>query len=102
MSVDWDMDGNSMTREAFARAFNDNEGRRIGNTTVGDATVSTVWLGIDHQFGDDPPAMFETVIFGGPYDEFQEEYSTKEEAQAGHDRIVLALKEGRNPAPPEG
>ena len=97
MSLYWDMDGNRMTGEAFAQAFNDNEGKRIGNTTVGDADVSTVWLGVDHQFGDGPPLIFETMIFGGPHDQFCERYSTKKQAADGHKRIVLALQEGRDP-----
>lgn len=97
MGLYWDMDGNSMTAEAFAKAFEDTKSRRIGETTVGDADVSTIWLGLNHQFGHGPPLIFETMIFGGPHDDYCERYSTKEQARAGHQRIVLALQEGRDP-----
>ena len=95
MSDFYDMDGKPMTLQEWAKAFKDP--RRIGKTNVGDAEVSTVWLGSDHQFGDGPPLIFETMIFGGSHDQFCDRYSTKEEALAGHKRIVLALLEGRDP-----
>ena len=46
--------------------------------------ISTVFLGIDHAFGSGPPILWETMIFGGLLDEFQERYATKAEALAGH------------------
>jgi hypothetical protein len=95
MSLFYDMDGKPMTLQEWAKAFE--ETRHIGQTTVGNAEVSTVWLSSDHQFGDGPPLIFETMIFGGPHDQFCERYSTKEEAAAGHKRFVLALQEGRDP-----
>jgi hypothetical protein len=73
------------------------EDNHIGDTTVDGVRVSTVWLGLDHGYGPGPPLIFETMIFGGPHDNFCERYSTKEQAQAGHDRIVTALREGRDP-----
>jgi len=91
----WDMDGNRMTLTEWAKAFG--EPRHIGKTTVGEAEVSTVWLGDDHQFGPGPPLIFETMIFGGPHDQFCDRYTTKEEATAGHQRVVSALQEGRDP-----
>lgn len=81
----------------WARFFEDHEKRRVGRTTVGDARVSTVFLGADHSFMGGPPLWFETMIFGGPHDEYTERYTTWEEAQAGHERIVMALREGREP-----
>lgn len=49
--------------------------------------VSTVFLGIDHQFGDGPPLLFETMVFGGKHDDYCERYSTWDEAAVGHARI---------------
>lgn len=46
--------------------------------------VSTVFLGIDHAFGRGAPILFETMVFGGEHDQFQDRYSTREEALAGH------------------
>jgi len=50
-----------------------------------DVRVSTVFLGLDHRFfGDGPPLLFETMIFGGEHDGYQRRYATWEEAEAGH------------------
>jgi hypothetical protein len=60
--------------------------------------VSTVFLGIDHNhFGDGPPILFETMIFGGSADELQWRYRTLEQAQAGHQMIVQSLRAGLEP-----
>ncbi len=55
--------------------------------------VSTVFLGIDHSFSSGKPILFETMIFGGEYDRYQERYSTWAEAEAGH-KQALAKAEG--------
>jgi len=63
--------------------------RSVAQTIVGNKRVSTVFLGIDHRFGDGPPLLFETMIFNGPDDgEYQERCSTWEEAEAMHERAV--------------
>lgn len=63
---------------------------RVANDLVGSYRVSTVFLGVDHAFGDGPPLVFETMIF--PEDSYKdlycERYSTYEEAVAGHKRVV--------------
>jgi hypothetical protein len=89
--------GESITLAEWATAFEDFEAKRVAKTTVGDAEVSTVWLGLDHQFGDGPPLIFETMIFGGEHDQDGWRYSTEDEAAAGHARVVQALQEGREP-----
>ena len=50
--------------------------------------VSTVFLGLDHGFGG-VPMLFETMIFGGKHDMFQERYTSLQEAEEGH---ALALE----------
>jgi hypothetical protein len=47
-----------------------------------------VFLGTDHSFGDGPPLLWETMIFGGKHDEFQERYSNLADAKAGHKRAL--------------
>ena len=60
--------------------------------------VSTVFLGLDHNsYCGGPPAIFETMVFGGEYDEYQERYSTWDEAELGHKEIVERLKGGFAP-----
>lgn len=80
---------------AWAKSF-ETTNRIVQQTYLpNDVRVSTVFLGLDHRFGDNgPPLVFETMIFGGPQDSYQERYSTWEEAEAGHDRAVqLAVQE---------
>jgi hypothetical protein len=81
---------------AWARWWAANgEERRVGQTVVGNASVSTVFLGIDHAFGGGTPQLFETMIFGGKHDEYEERCATWEEAEAMHERAVTMLSEER-------
>lgn len=57
----------------------------VASSEFGDARVSTVFLGMDHSFGGGLPLLFETMIFGGKHDGYQERYHTWAEAEAGHD-----------------
>ena len=63
--------------------------RHVAKTAVNDdINVSTVFLGLDHSFGDGLPLLYETMIFGGEHDQYQARYSTWEQAKAGHERAV--------------
>jgi hypothetical protein len=66
----------------------------VGLTTTRDAKISTVFLGMDHQMFDGPPLLFETMVFGGEHDEFQERCSTWDEAEAMHARAVAMVSTG--------
>jgi len=81
----------------WARRFNDSEGRRVASTTVGEATVSTVFLGLDHRWGEGRPLLFETMIFGGDHTEVEWRWATWDEAEVGHRAVVAALKAGTDP-----
>lgn len=70
---------------------------RIGYDEIGDTHVSTVWLGLNHNWAGGPPLIFESMIFGGDHDGWQDRYTTKEQAVAGHRRICEALRSGREP-----
>lgn len=66
--------------------------RQICKTEAEDGTlVSTVFLGLNHAFHDGPPLLFETMIFGGAHDLYQDRYATKAEAIEGHERAVAML-----------
>lgn len=81
---------------------------RIGEEVVGEAKVSTVWLGIDHgwpsPFDEGPyrPVIFETMIFGGRFDNYQRRYCTEWEAIEGHGVAVADLQMGMEPWWAEG
>jgi hypothetical protein len=73
--------------------------RRIAETKLTGCTageeiwISTEFMGIDHRFGDGPPLLFETKVFGGDFGE--EHHGTREEAVAGHlamcERVARSL-----------
>lgn len=53
--------------------------------------VSTVFLGLDHNFfGDGPPILWETMIFNGPFDGYQRRYRSRLDALVGH-QVAIAL-----------
>src|SRR4051812_18982438 len=73
------------------------EDRIVAKTQLpDDVLVSTVFLGLDHGFGNGPPLVFETMVFGkGDRDEICERYSTWAEAEVGHMEIVERLTNAR-------
>lgn len=59
-----------------------------------DAYVSTVFLGLDHSFGDEgPPILWETMAFNipGTDDEFSDRYDNRAAAVAGHAAAVAEV-----------
>lgn len=70
--------------------------RRVASTKIADdVTVSTVFLWLNHNFGRGAPLLFETMIFGGPHADYQERYTTWDEAEAGHAKAVEAAQGAR-------
>jgi hypothetical protein len=75
----------------WSRSF-EKENRFVGRDIVGFFEVSTVFLGLDHNFSEEgPPLLFETMVFSiqdnGESDYAGEEQwrcSTWEEAEAQH------------------
>ncbi len=67
--------------------------RRVAETRVGRARVSTVFLVVDHRYDDGRP----TMIFGGPGTRRNGANASWDEAAAGHERVVAALRAGRSP-----
>lgn len=72
----------------------------VAKTKVDDAEVSTVFLMRDHNYtGYGSPILWETMIFGGAYDQWCWRYTTRLQASAHHDQVVAALRCGE--APPD-
>jgi len=97
MSDKYILDGHTPVKAdlmTWARFFEDGESRRVAWTKFDGGHVSTVFLGLDHQFSPGgPPLIFETMIFGGPHDQYCDRYSTWDAAEKGHERAVkLATK----------
>lgn len=55
---------------------------------IQDGEVSTVWLGLDHQYGDGPPLIFESLTYDAAGNEVMWRYSTEEQAREGHQRLL--------------
>ncbi len=105
MSRHYVLDANKQPQPAelmeWARWFETAGAERVvAKTEIGDAMVSTVFLGLDHQWAlNGPPLIYETMVFGGALGGEQERYSTPEEAQSGHAAMVerasrIPLSEG--------
>ena len=71
---------------------------RVAKTEAEGILVSTVFLGIDHNWtGHGPPIVFETMVFGLPALEgYQERYATWDAAEAGHQEAVKAVRDTLN------
>ena len=71
------------------KVYEDPDMKIVQQEKVGDSFVSTVFLGLDHSWGDqDGPILFETMIFDGHFDQFQRRYKTYDEALQGHKDTV--------------
>lgn len=69
------------------------EAAMVGRDHIGEVLVSTVFLGINHNFlGEGRPILFETMVFGGEHDQEQERYCTEQEALAGHERWCAVVR----------
>lgn len=62
--------------------------RHVNKTELpGNIMVSTVFLGLDHGWNGEL-VLFETMIFGGDHDGYQERYATWEDAEKGHQMAI--------------
>lgn len=68
--------------------------RQVRNDIVGDVRVSTVFLGLDYSFGEsnEHPILWETMIFGGEHDQYQERYSSLKMAIEGHEKALKLVQ----------
>lgn len=69
--------------------------RQVALTEIGQSQVSTVFLGLDQNFGRGPglPVLFETLVSGGQMDDSTRRYLTWDEAVLGHAEIVTMVEE---------
>lgn len=80
----------------WAKWFEEHQDRHIADDTVRGMRISTVFLGIDHNFTEDgPPVLWETMVFGGGRDLYQERYTSREEAVEGHKRALAVARKVR-------
>lgn len=101
----WILKGHEPVEVDDARVWgdflNDIDNRRVAETFIGDTRISTVFLGLNHNFTrGGPPLLFETMSFGSG-DEYQYRYATWDEAVAGHNHLVAEERKRQGiPEPP--
>ena len=66
--------------------------RQVARDQIGDADISTVFIGIDYSFGFGPLMLFETMVFGGHLNQEQNRCSTWEEAEKMHSVMVERVR----------
>jgi len=77
----------------WVKLFKKDVSRRVARTNKPGVYISTVFLGLDHSWGDGPPLLFETMVFGGELDDLQWRYSTWDQAVVGHSEACgLAIR----------
>lgn len=75
--------GEEISLEEWRNLFEDKEYKVIKQTRFDDGTlVSTIWLGLNHNFLQGVPIIFETMVFfKDGREEEQVRYSTEEETR---------------------
>lgn len=68
--------------------------RHLADDTINGCRISTVFLGLDHSFGSGQPVLWETMIFGGTHDQYQDRYTSKADALEGHKKAVALVVAG--------
>jgi hypothetical protein len=77
--------------------------RKVSETRIDGVLISTVFLGVDHNFREvGPQILWETMIFGGKHDQYQDRYTSRADAVEGHLKAVAMIVEGRGAKPGEG
>jgi hypothetical protein len=85
----YDKNGIPMSLMDWAHKFEDVEYKRVARYQNLFVLVSTVWLGLDHNFTGGTPLIFESMAFsrfGASID--CQRYSTLDEALKGHKAMV--------------
>lgn len=74
--------------------------RSVASSVIGEIRVETTFLGLDYSAKPNAPReLFETTIWGGPFDGRQHRYATLEEAEAGHAAALdVVARLGDSPA----
>jgi hypothetical protein len=100
----YDRQGLPMTMHQWAQKFQDEDYTHIARDVIGPdepldpaplITVSTFWLGVNPNWRNDEPLIYETLITGGEYDMTGMRYATEKQARDGHRRVVDQLRVGR-------
>lgn len=86
-----------VTIEEVIKLYNDPDMKIVQQDRIDDIFISTVFLGMDHGWNwiNSPvhkPVLWETMIFGGKHDQYQERYTSHHDAVEGHQRALELVK----------
>lgn len=85
----YNRDGQRIGLAAWGALIEDPSYRMVARSRVAGSLISTVWVGINHNFTDSgPPLIFETAILEGPLKNEVWRYATEREAFEGHVKAV--------------
>jgi len=88
----YNRDGRPIRLMTWAKLLENLKYRVVAQDHYKDYTVSTIWLGLDHNFTGGPPHIFETVVFYAPNLDREtveiRRYSTEAEALEGHRQLL--------------
>jgi hypothetical protein len=105
-AVYYDRQGAPMTRQEWARRFDDEDYRHVARDVIGPdepldptplITVSTFWLGFNQDWRSSAPLIYQTIIIGGQHDATGMWHATESQARQGHRRVIDALRDGLSP-----
>lgn len=70
--------------------------KHVAEDIINDHHVSTVWLGLNHNYSDGPPLLFETMVFKGEgaIDIYMDRYATWNDAVEGHKKAMQWVLDG--------
>lgn len=82
-------------QEVMIKRENDLDLRQVGYAEIDGVRISTIFLGLDHGWSDEPdhqPVLWETMVFGGYYDDYQERYTSHQDAIEGHQKMLSKIR----------
>ncbi len=70
--------------------------RHVAEDMINGYHISTVWLGLDHNYYGGPPLIFETMVFHGDSsgDIYMDRYTTWDQAVDGHKKAIQWVLDG--------
>lgn len=81
--------------QKYYNPLEEQKDKRVGHDKFNDMFISTVFLGLDHNYFGGVPIVFETMVFDKDgNDIYQERYHTWEEAVNGHKTAMEWVKNG--------
>ncbi len=81
------------TIEEYSKWISKNPKQKVvKQELINDSKVSIVFLGLDHSWENNVPILWETMIFGGKEDMYQDRYTSYKKALVGHEKAVNLVK----------